>query len=126
MEPDQSTADQGDRRDEKLWELALWVAVRQTPPGELSHGAKLCWDVIARFEKSGLECWAGLLRMANEVGVTEGQASRYIAELIEKGYVHKTQGQKGKPIYQRLKQPDLVERAGKVYQELKARGKKGE
>lgn len=106
------------------WELALWLAVRQTPPRELSHGAKLCWNVIARFEQQGMECWAGLLRMGHEVGVTEGQASRYLDQLIRRGYVHKTIGSKGKPIYQRLTSPDLHARAEKVYQETLARAKK--
>ena len=105
------------------WELALWIAVRQTAPRELSHGAKLCWDVIARFERAGLECWAGLMRMANEVGVTEGQASRYIVELVEANYVQRTAGKKGKPIYQRLLPPELTARAEKIYQEFPASSK---
>lgn len=109
---------------ERRWELALWLAVRQTPPRELSHGAKLCWDVIARWEWNGMECWAGLLRMGHELGVTEGQASRYLDQLIRRGYVHKTIGSKGKPIYQRLTSPDLHARAEKVYQETWARAQK--
>jgi hypothetical protein len=108
-------------RDEQLYELALWLAVRQTPPRELSHGAKLCWDVVARWERQGKECWAGLLRMAHEVGVTECQACRYMAELFKKKYAHKVTGKKGKPIYQRLQHPYLTARAEKLYQELQAR-----
>ena len=106
-------------RAAQLYELALWLAVRQTPPQELSHGAKLCWDVIARWERQGKECWAGLLRMAHEVGVTEGQASRYMAELFKIGYAHKTIGTKGRAVYHRLTHPDLKARADKLYQELR-------
>jgi hypothetical protein len=109
--------------DGRLWELAVWIAVRQTAPRQLSHGAKLCWDVIARFERTGLECWAGLMRMANEVGVTESQASRYIVELVRAKYVQRTAGKKGKLIYQRQTPPDLMVRAEKIYQELSVRGK---
>ncbi len=106
----------------QLYELALWVAVRQTPPQELSHGAKLCWDVIARWERQGKECWAGLLRMAHEIGVSEAQASRYVAELNKKLYVEKVTGAEGKPIYRRLRKADLEMRANAIYQEMHANG----
>jgi hypothetical protein len=104
-----------------LYELALWLAVRQTPPRNLAHGAKLCWDVIARWERSDKECWSGLLRMGHELGVTESQASRYIAELIKKGYAERTMGTKGRPIYKRLIPPDLAAQAEKLLQELQAK-----
>ena len=107
-------------RAQRFYELALWLAVRQIPPRELSHGAKLCWDVIARFEKRGLECWAGLLRMAHEVGVTESQASRYMDELFKKKYAERGNGKTGKPVYRRLPNPDLQALADKAYQELTA------
>jgi len=111
-------------RHEFRWQLALWLAVRQTPPRELSPGAKLCWDVIARYEQRGLECWAGLLRMAHQVGVTESQASRYIRELVKKGYIRRALGQKGKPVYARVVHPDLDARASRLYEELSAKDEK--
>lgn len=119
----ESAATDRNTRAEQLYELALWLAVRQTPPKELSHGAKLCWDVIARFERNGLECWAGLLKMAHEVGVTEGQASRYLTQLFQRQYALKTTGKKGKPIYRRLPHPSLKAQADKLYQELTAQTK---
>jgi hypothetical protein len=110
-----------------LWELALWLAIRQTAPRELSHGAKLCWDVIARWERPDKECWAGLLRMAHEVGVSESQASRYMSELFEKGYAGQVPGKKGKPIYKRLEHAGLAACAEKLYQEFQVHNEsKGE
>lgn len=109
--------------ERQLWELALWRAIRQTPRRELSAGAKLCLDVIARFERSDLECWAGLLRLGHEVGVTESQASRYINELANVGYIEKVQGRSGRSIYRRTFPPELRARATRNLEEIKARAR---
>jgi hypothetical protein len=64
---------------------------------DLSLGAKVCYGVLARFAGENGECFPTMQTIGVRIGVSDRQASTYVAELVRNGFVSRARGGSGRP-----------------------------
>lgn len=57
--------------------------------GRLSPGSKLCWGRLARYEGKTGEAFPSMKTLAGELGVSERNARKYVAELEAAGFIRR-------------------------------------
>lgn len=71
-------------------------------PG-LSRDARLTWAMLAKFAWQSEECWPGMAKLAELLGVTDRSVRDYIKELKDAGLVSVKRQGLGKPNLYRLR-----------------------
>jgi len=63
---------------------------------DLSLGAKVCYGVLARFAGERGGCFPTMQTIGARIGVSDRQASTYVAELVRGGFVIRARGGRGR------------------------------